>query len=54
MLSICNHLGVLGIFYLCKLAMQIICYTAPVILILTIMIRLIKSLISTEESVLAF
>ena len=54
MLNICNNSGVLGIFYLCKLAMQIICYTAPVILILTIMIRLIKSLISNEESGLTF
>ena len=53
-LNICNNSGVLGIFYLCKLAMQIICYSVPVILILAVMIKLVKSLINNEENVVTF
>lgn len=48
-LNVCNNSGMLGIFYLCKIVIQMICYIVPVVLVLSLMIRLVKALFINED-----
>ena len=54
MLDGCENSGVLGVYYLCKIGIQAICYITPVILILSVMIKLVKTLITNEETSVTF